>query len=211
MFVTPEIYALLSPLAAPIALAITATGNASEVANDARKGVTAATKAYAVASAEAGVSLEHGRWILKAVLEQAEVKAGTIKANGNHFTGFRAILSDIAEATAAGQVPALAWDEATQKDAQARVAGIGAKRLQALRDAVNAAIAEKVGKGKKVSEAAYLDLAKLLGADLTAYTLLQAVEAEAEGEQGTDEGNDGDTEQGEHDDMQADIREAVNG
>lgn len=201
MFVTPEVYALLAPLAAPIAQAIKQTGAAAEVATDARKGVTAATKAYAVASAEAGVAVENGRWILKAVLEQAEVKAGTIKANGNHFTGFRAILEDIDAAIAAGEVPALSWDDATQKDAQARVAGLGAKRLAALRDAVNAAIADKVGKGKKVNEAAYLEVAKMLGADLTAYELLCNAETADEGESET-ETDEGDA---------ADVREAVNG
>ena len=199
MFVTPEIYALLAPLAAPIAQAMAATGAASQVASDARNGITASTKAYAVASAEAGIEVATGREVLRMVLTQAEVKAGSIKANGNHFAGFRAILEDIAAATAAGEAPAIAWDEATQKDAQARVAGIGAKRLAALREAVNAAITERVGKGKKVSEPAYLELAKMLGADLTAYNLLTAAGT-------TDDESETENDDGEGAD---DVREAV--
>lgn len=82
---------------------------------DAGSSVTKLLKVYAIeTSKDADVSVDTARAAMQYALRGLGVKDGTVKASGNHFAGFRKMLSE--------GIQQKAWDEATTATAQLAVA-----------------------------------------------------------------------------------------
>lgn len=105
--------------------ATTAANAANKEANDGRATTTVQLlRDYATVTAADGVPVEDARKAMQTMLTGFDVKAGSVKASGNQFAGFRALLADgvnIADKSA--------------KDAQDAVASDDTKRLNAVKDA----------------------------------------------------------------------------
>lgn len=87
---------------------------ASDAGAKSKSTVTAALKTYAEHTAADGIDVEVARGILRVALTINGVKEGTIKASGNHYAGFRAMLGR--------GVKGSEWNEATVADAQSEIA-----------------------------------------------------------------------------------------
>lgn len=108
--------------------ATTAANAANKEANDGRTTTTVQLlRDYATITAADGVPVEESRKALQTMLTGFDVKAGSVKASGNQFAGFRQLLADgvnIADKSA--------------KDAQDAVASDDTKAMTAVREAFKA-------------------------------------------------------------------------
>lgn len=108
--------------------ATTAANAANKEANDGRATTTVQLlRDYATVTAGDGVPVEEARKALQTMLTGFDVKAGSVKASGNQFAGFRKLLADgvnIADKSA--------------KDAQDAVASDDTKAMTAVREAFKA-------------------------------------------------------------------------
>lgn len=160
---------------------ITAANNAAGIAGtakDAKESVTDAVKEFAKVSHDEGLPVDAGRRLMASQFMLAEKVAGSVKAYGNHFAGFRLILQDIDNGDADK-----AWSEVTQKDAQNRTASSDVKLLNAARQAIAQLVKENSEGATKAEKAANLiAFARSIGADMTKVDALQLAAAATESE-----------------------------
>lgn len=103
----------------PLAAALNKKANDGDTIKKVNEGnatsITSQLKEYATATDNDGIDVETARAALALMLTSGGVKEGTRKASGNHFAGFRAMLSDT-------EVTPEAFQKATVRDAQLFIA-----------------------------------------------------------------------------------------
>ena len=140
-----------SPLLTAITVALAASKEAlTDDQKAANEGVTssiaASIREFAVQTATDGVKAEEGRGILQLVLTAADNKAGTVKAYGAAFAGFRSLIQQGKDVS-----------KVNCKQAQDEVASADVKATKAAKDRI--ATAAKTGKWKSKQWAELADYA----------------------------------------------------